>query len=59
MLMNNVDWIIVAVVASSAAISLLRGFVREALSLGVWVLALVVSRVLVYNFRFYLSIVLF
>jgi len=45
MLMNNVDWIIVAVVVISAAISLLRGFVREALSLGVWVLALVVSRV--------------
>lgn len=46
MLMNNVDWIIVAVVGVSTAISLLRGFVREALSLGVWVLALVVSRVL-------------
>ena len=46
MQMSNVDLIIVAVVGISTAISLLRGFVREALSLGVWVLALVVSRVL-------------
>jgi membrane protein required for colicin V production len=46
MLMNNVDIIIVSVVGISTAISLLRGFVREALSLGVWVLALVVARVL-------------
>ncbi|MBT3427759.1 MAG: CvpA family protein [Gammaproteobacteria bacterium] len=46
MQMSNVDLIIIAVVAISTAISLLRGFVREALSLGVWVLALVVARVL-------------
>jgi membrane protein required for colicin V production len=45
MLMNYVDWILVAVVAISTAISLFRGFVREALSLGVWVLAVLVSRV--------------
>ncbi len=46
MLMNHMDLIMVAVVAVSTAISLLRGFVREALSLGVWILALVVSRLL-------------
>lgn len=37
--MNNADWIIVAVVAGSALISLVRGFIREALSLLAWVVA--------------------
>ncbi|MFZ5655384.1 MAG: CvpA family protein [Pseudomonadota bacterium] len=37
--MNSADWIIVAIVAGSALISLVRGFVREALSLLAWVVA--------------------
>jgi membrane protein required for colicin V production len=38
--MNIADWMIVAVVGVSALISLMRGFVREALSLLAWGLAL-------------------
>lgn len=37
--MNWVDYAILAVIAISAVLSLLRGFVREALSLAGWVLA--------------------
>jgi membrane protein required for colicin V production len=37
------DYSIIAVIAISALISLLRGFVKEAMSLGVWVLAFWVS----------------
>lgn len=35
-----VDWIIVGIIGLSAAISLVRGFVREALSIVIWVIAL-------------------
>ncbi len=35
-----VDWLIVGIVALSVAISLVRGFVTEALSIVIWVLAL-------------------
>ncbi len=41
--MNEVDWIIVIVLGFSALVSLLRGFVKEALSLLTWVAAFVVS----------------
>jgi len=34
-----VDYIVIGIIALSALISLVRGFVREALSLGTWVLA--------------------
>src|SRR5210317_701827 len=37
--MNHADWIIVAIVAISGLISLWRGFVREALSLVIWIAA--------------------
>jgi membrane protein required for colicin V production len=40
---NVADWAIIAVVALSVLISLVRGFVKEALSLLVWVLAFVVA----------------
>jgi membrane protein required for colicin V production len=40
---NGADWAIVAVVVLSALISLVRGFVREALSLLVWFVAFVVA----------------
>ena len=37
--MNGVDWIIVAILAASGLLSLWRGFVKEAISLVVWVAA--------------------
>jgi membrane protein required for colicin V production len=40
---NGADWAIVVVVVLSALISIARGFVREALSLLVWVVAFVVA----------------
>lgn len=41
--MNWADWAIVAILALSSLISLKRGFVKEALSLLVWVLAFVMA----------------
>ncbi|MDM3871674.1 CvpA family protein [Porticoccus sp. W117] len=41
--MNWADWAIIAIVALSALISLVRGFVREALSLAVWVAAVIIA----------------
>jgi membrane protein required for colicin V production len=38
--MNEVDYAIIALVAASAALGVLRGFLREALGLATWVLAL-------------------
>lgn len=35
-----VDWVIVGIIGLSAAISLARGFVREALSIVIWIVAL-------------------
>lgn len=40
---NWADWVIVAIIAVSALISLLRGFVKEALSLVSWALAFFVA----------------
>lgn len=39
--MNTADWIILAIIGVSALISLVRGFVREALSLLAWIVAFV------------------
>ena len=41
--MNTADWIILAVIGVSALISLVRGFVREALSLVAWIVAFVLA----------------
>lgn len=41
--LNGADWAIIAIILVSALISLMRGFVREALSLGTWVLAFVIA----------------
>lgn len=38
-----VDWAIIAVIAISSLISLKRGFIKEALSLAIWILAGVVA----------------
>lgn len=41
--MNWVDWIILGVIAVSTALSVWRGFVKEALSLAAWVVAFVLA----------------
>lgn len=41
--MNEIDWIIAGVLGFSGLVSLLRGFVKEALSLILWVVALVLA----------------
>lgn len=38
-----VDWIIICIVGISALVSLMRGFVREAFSLGGWVVGFVIA----------------
>ena len=43
--MTSIDWVIIAVLVVSAALSLRRGFVKEALSLVSWVAAFVIARV--------------
>lgn len=43
--LNSADWVIVTVVGISTLVSVLRGFVKEALSLVGWVLAFLVSMV--------------
>jgi membrane protein required for colicin V production len=42
--MTGIDWGILAVLAISAALSLRRGFVKEALSLVSWIAAFVIAR---------------
>jgi membrane protein required for colicin V production len=37
------DWLIVAVIGVSTVVSLFRGFVREAISLGAWIAALIIA----------------
>tara|TARA_B100000809_G_scaffold245270_1_gene272052 strand:+ start:794 stop:1297 length:504 start_codon:yes stop_codon:yes gene_type:complete len=43
--MNWADWTILAILAISSLISLKRGFVKEALSLAVWVLAFMMATI--------------
>ncbi len=40
----NLDWIIIAILVVSTILSAFRGFVREALALGSWILAVIVAR---------------
>jgi len=42
--MNWADWAIIAIIVLSGLISLKRGFIKEALSLLIWVLAFVIAR---------------
>lgn len=42
---NWADWLIIAVTAFSMLISVIRGFVREALSLATWIAAFLVARI--------------
>ena len=53
--MNWADWIIVAIVGVSALISLWRGFIREALSLVIWIGAFIVSMMFSDNLAFVLT----
>jgi membrane protein required for colicin V production len=48
--LNAADWVIITVVGISTLISLLRGFIKEALSLIGWVLAFVISMVFAERF---------
>ena len=41
--MNGVDWAIIAIMLFSSLLSLKRGFVKEALSLGAWVAAFFIA----------------
>lgn len=41
--MNGADWAIVAIITVSSLISIKRGFVKEAISLAIWALALFVA----------------
>ena len=41
--MNWADWVIVAIVTVSSLISVLRGFVKEAISLAIWALAFFIA----------------
>lgn len=50
-----IDWVMLAVIGLSAFISVLRGFVREALSLAGWVTAYVVARLFVDQLAYLLS----
>ena len=50
-----IDWIILVVIGLSAVISILRGFVREALSLAGWITAYVVARLFVDQLAYLLS----
>ncbi|RYY01480.1 MAG: CvpA family protein [Gammaproteobacteria bacterium] len=43
--MNWADWAIVIVLTLSSVISLARGFIKEALSLVIWIVALIVANV--------------
>jgi membrane protein required for colicin V production len=40
----HLDWIIIGVLSLSTLLSIFRGFVREALALGSWVIAIIVAR---------------
>lgn len=42
--MNWADWVIVTLIAVSALLSLKRGFIKEALSLLIWVAAFIIAR---------------
>ena len=53
--LNAADWSIISVVGVSTLLSLLRGFVKEALSLIGWVLAFIVAMVFADRFAYLLD----
>jgi len=52
--MNWADWAIVIVLTLSSVISLARGFIKEAMSLVIWVVALVVANVFSHRLEVFL-----
>ena len=52
--MNWVDWVILVVLGFSALVGIKRGFVKEALSLSTWVMAIVVAVILNERLSLYL-----
>ena len=42
--MAIIDWVLLGVVVMSGLISLMRGFIKEALSLASWITAFIVAR---------------
>jgi membrane protein required for colicin V production len=52
--MNWADWVIVIVLTLSSVISLTRGFIKEALSLVIWIVALVVANVFSHRLEIFL-----
>lgn len=49
------DWVIIGIVVLSSLISLMRGFVREALSLLIWVVAFAVAMIFHPNLEIFLA----
>jgi membrane protein required for colicin V production len=44
-MLNWADWVIIAILVLSSLISLKRGFVKEALSLAIWIIAFIIASV--------------
>lgn len=42
--MTMIDWVVVFIIVVSSIVSIMRGFVKEALSLASWIAALVIAR---------------
>ncbi|MEP1472192.1 MAG: CvpA family protein [Halieaceae bacterium] len=53
--LNGLDWFIIVVITLSVAVSLWRGFAREAMSLAGWVLAFIVANLFASVFASYLD----
>jgi membrane protein required for colicin V production len=53
--MNWADWAIVIVLTLSSVISLARGFIKEALSLVIWIVALVAANVFSHRLEIFLT----
>lgn len=53
--MTFIDWTILAILIISSLISLKRGFVKEALSLATWILALIIARMFSAKLAFFLT----
>ncbi len=47
--MNWADWLIITVIAISSFVSIYRGFVKEAFSLLIWIMAFVIARIFSFN----------
>lgn len=55
MVLNEIDWCIIGIVLISTVISLWRGFIKEILSLIIWIVAIVIAWLYGGSFASYLS----